>query len=602
MAPSRQRPTTISLGSGLELPIDAATESFGIMGQRGSGKSNTAVVMAEDMFDAEVPWVAVDPKGDWHGIRSSADGKSPGLPVPVFGGLHGDFPLEPAAGIVVADLLVDKNITAVLDVSRFSGGELGRFLVDFCHRLFRRHQEDPHVRHVFYEEAHRYIPQMVTSATAAMKEACAKIPLEGRAFGLGSSAPTQRPARLHKDITTQFSTLVVGRIMAKQDRDAIGGWFDEQSVGKEALGTLQNLNPGEMWVLSPLLGIFEQITVRRRRTFDSGATPKVGQAKRRPATLADIDSAAIKEALAETIEKVKADDPKELRKRIRSLERQLAERPTPEVVVEVEVPVLAEDLVVRLEEALTPASTLLAHVQDLLAYDTGDDGDGRITYRRVLRDGGADLPRAGTAGLSRREVEGHALAAPAAVAPVVPIPAAAKRAAKRADPPSGRDDGVPSVPRAASGAVTGMARDVLVALAQHGPLTKPKLAIIIGKSAKGGYFARVLGQLRTSGWVTDAWPVAITAAGEDALGSWDPLPTGQALVDYWLGEVAGMGADMLKAMLDAWPNVLSKAELGEAIGKEPSGGYFARVLGRLRGLGLVEGLAPARALVEAANL
>jgi hypothetical protein len=38
--------------------------------------------------------VIVDPKGDWWGIRSSADGKAPGLPVVILGGERGDVPLE----------------------------------------------------------------------------------------------------------------------------------------------------------------------------------------------------------------------------------------------------------------------------------------------------------------------------------------------------------------------------------------------------------------------------------------------------------------------------------------------------------------------------
>lgn len=44
----------------LALPLDAATETFGILGKKGSGKSNVAVVMAEEMHGAGIPWVAID--------------------------------------------------------------------------------------------------------------------------------------------------------------------------------------------------------------------------------------------------------------------------------------------------------------------------------------------------------------------------------------------------------------------------------------------------------------------------------------------------------------------------------------------------------------
>ena len=162
--------TQLRVSPTLALPLDAATESFGILGQRGAGKSNVEVVFAEELWKVRIPWVAIDPKGDWHGIRSSADGRGPGLPIPVIGGLHGDVPLEAASGSYVADLLIDQELTAVLDVSQFSQADLARFLIAFCHRLFARHQADPHVRVVIFEEAHRYIPQSVTGATAALKD------------------------------------------------------------------------------------------------------------------------------------------------------------------------------------------------------------------------------------------------------------------------------------------------------------------------------------------------------------------------------------------------------------------------------------------------
>lgn len=89
---------TLHLGPGMELPDDLATEAMAILGQRGSGKSNALVVLAEELHAAGIPWVAVDPKGDWYGIRSAADGTAAGLPVPVFGGIYGDVPLESGAG------------------------------------------------------------------------------------------------------------------------------------------------------------------------------------------------------------------------------------------------------------------------------------------------------------------------------------------------------------------------------------------------------------------------------------------------------------------------------------------------------------------------
>jgi DNA helicase HerA-like ATPase len=99
---------TLEISKDLSLPLEAVTETFAILAKRGKGKTNTAVVMAEEMIAAGLPVVIVDPVGVWWGIRSSADGKGDGLPVVIFGGDHADVPLEETAGELVADVIVDR--------------------------------------------------------------------------------------------------------------------------------------------------------------------------------------------------------------------------------------------------------------------------------------------------------------------------------------------------------------------------------------------------------------------------------------------------------------------------------------------------------------
>lgn len=96
----------LDFGIGIEIPLAAATETFAIVAKRRVGKSNTAVVMAEAFYGVGVPFVAVDPKGDWYGVR--ADGpRLSGLKVVIFGGRHADVPLEatkPLTAVEVAAL------------------------------------------------------------------------------------------------------------------------------------------------------------------------------------------------------------------------------------------------------------------------------------------------------------------------------------------------------------------------------------------------------------------------------------------------------------------------------------------------------------------
>ncbi len=87
----------LHLAKDLSLPVDVATEALAWIGARGSGKTHGAGKLVELLVEAGVPVVVLDPVGVWYGLRLGKDGKGRGLSIPVFGGLHGDVPLEPTA-------------------------------------------------------------------------------------------------------------------------------------------------------------------------------------------------------------------------------------------------------------------------------------------------------------------------------------------------------------------------------------------------------------------------------------------------------------------------------------------------------------------------
>ena len=88
---------TIAMAEGLTLPQNAAVQVYAFMGRRGSGKTFAAGRLVEQVMGAGGQVLILDPVGTWYGLRLAADGKSPGISIPVFGGLHGDIPLEAGA-------------------------------------------------------------------------------------------------------------------------------------------------------------------------------------------------------------------------------------------------------------------------------------------------------------------------------------------------------------------------------------------------------------------------------------------------------------------------------------------------------------------------
>src|SRR5438132_11560696 len=82
---------TLQLAEDLTLPLEAVTQTFAVLGMRGSGKSYTGMVLAEEMVAAGLHVVIIDPLDVFWGLRAGADGSpSGGLPIVGFGGPQGD--------------------------------------------------------------------------------------------------------------------------------------------------------------------------------------------------------------------------------------------------------------------------------------------------------------------------------------------------------------------------------------------------------------------------------------------------------------------------------------------------------------------------------
>lgn len=84
--------------------------------KKGRGKTFTAAVLTEGLIRCGCVTCVIDPTGVWDGLRSSADGRSAGLPVVIFGGEHADVDLTVGQGAPIAELLAARRHRAVLDL------------------------------------------------------------------------------------------------------------------------------------------------------------------------------------------------------------------------------------------------------------------------------------------------------------------------------------------------------------------------------------------------------------------------------------------------------------------------------------------------------
>lgn len=553
----------LEISPDLGLPIDAVTETFLIFGKRGSGKTSTSVVLTEEMISAGLPVGILDPMGAWWGLRSSADGQGPGLPVTILGGEHADLPLAPESGAAVADMLAAERLPLVLDMFAMSKTQQRTFVTDFMERLFRVNR-DP--LHLVVDEADRFAPQRGTPEGARLLGAYEDIVLRGRKPGIGSTSITLRPAQLHSAIRSQVEVLIAMKLLGKLDVQAIDEWVRLHATEEEARelkASLPSLPVGTGWFWSPgWLEIMAKVHVRARRTFDSSATPKVGQQRIVPREFAPVNPADLERLGARLLTVPAAEAPgkpagdvKRLSAEVARLRVQLAEaqaRP-PE---RVEVPVVAPGDIAALEQAVTG-----------------------------LRDVAGSIELA----LSRATAAAH-------VQPARPEPEGPKTAPQRA---------AVAPADAAGDAPLGRAqRAILTVLAQFPEgRTRHQVATLSGYSAKSSGLANALGALRSAGMVNRGDPIQITEAGLSALGdAVEPLPAGEELVEHWMGRLGKAERTLLRVFLDAWPQALTKAEAAERSGYSANSSGFANALGRLRTLELIRGWTADETLAEQAAI
>lgn len=548
----------LKLAADLTLPIEAVTETFAILANRGKGKSNTATVMVEELYEAGLPVVVLDVKGDWWGLRSSADGKGAGLPFIIFGGDHADVPLEHTAGALLADLVVDERIHAVLDMSHMSKTRARQFACDFAERLYHRNR-DP--LHLVIDEADVLIPQRATADTARLLGAMEDLAKRGRGKGIGLTVISQRGQEVAKSVLELMETIILlgmtGRLTIAAVKDWISVHVDETTTTAEVIASLPSLDVGEAWVWSPsFLRILKCVRIRLCATFDSHATPKPGQIRPQPKGRADIDLAALGERIAATVEKAKADDPKVLRARIAELERQLSVPVVPVVELR-EVPTLTE-------QALEIIRSYAKDVRNASAII--DEAIARVRVR-------AEAPK------------------PLSTARYDEVPLPDRRPAR----PPARSPMPSQQPSPSSGGEVHLrsgARRIVETIARHHPvkMTVKQIGTLAKFKTTGGTWGTYWSEIRKAGLVEQSGnlfgvtPEGLAFAGVDP---GTPMSTDEVL-DTWRNALRSGARAMLDVLIEHYPNRIDRQALAAAVNMAATGGTFNTYLSDLRRNGLAD--------------
>lgn len=547
----------IHLARDLSLPDDVVTKKLAMLGTTGSGKSYAATKLAEELFGIAAQVVAVDPVGIWYGLRLSASGKSPGLPFTIFGGLHGDVPIDPTKGALIADVICDRNISAVIDVSQLdSDTDALRFVRDFGTRLFERRKAKPKAMHIFVEECQEFLPENPQSQYERMclhtwKRIC-KI---GRNFGIGVSLISQRPQEVNKKALNLTECMFAFQMQGPHERKAVRAWIEDIGGDGKIVDQLPKLEVGHAHVWSPRwLKISREVAIGKKHTFDASSTPELGEAKAaevKPLSAKDLE--ALRTEMAEVIQREEENDPAALKQKVATLERELVRQSHPISVIG------------KADKPFDPAK--LKEQYDL-GFQQGSKAT-KVSLYQKIKSLESSVERYKSQLLKQLEhmtkvceqfeikpIDIEAVVHGAVDIPftVPPRPVAMRPTPVRATAP----------PTLGPGGVSKGEMDILQRLVQLGGATPAQISVLVQlkRSTRNKY----LQMLGSRGFVyRDGDKYVATEQGSAAAGDIPELPVGHDLFQYWLTQVSAGEASILREAYEQGPEeATDRVALGEA--------------------------------------
>ena len=251
----------------VRLPIvEVLTGRAFLTGKSGAGKSNSASVIVEELLDRHFPVVIVDTDGEYWGLKEEYEILHVGADEEC------DLQVGPEHAEKLATLALEESVPIILDVSGYLDDETGDALVrKTAAALFAKEKKLNRPFLLLVEEIHEYIPE--SGGLDETGEMLIRVAKRGRKRGLGIVGLSQRPADVKKDFITQCDWFLWHRLTWENDTKVV-----RRVVGSDYADAVQDLGDGGAFLMADFLEAdVQRVQVRRKRTFDAGATPDLGE-------------------------------------------------------------------------------------------------------------------------------------------------------------------------------------------------------------------------------------------------------------------------------------------------------------------------------------
>jgi hypothetical protein len=519
-----------------------------VQANSGAGKSRTLRRILEQTHGA-VQQIVIDTEGEFGSLREKYD-------YVYAAPKGGDTIAHPRSAALLAIRLLELRVSAIIDLYELPMHDRIRFVKLFFDAMIEAPKKLWHPVMVVLDEAHVFCPEKgkgQAESTAAVIDMSSR----GRKRGFCAVYATQRIQKLSKDATADLNNKLIGRATQSADVERAA---DEIGLAKTQRRELVELEPGQFLVSGPAFNVkgIERVKVGRVRTTHPEAGKRIAftappptskirallpklsdlpaEAEAERKTLADLQAEIVR-LKREVSQKQSGADPTLLR----SLKQGLARA----------MKVLVQIHALDLSSSNGPTAEEIAAVMGL----AGKNIEKLVTKR--LEERGREIEKLRAAAFESmalvRKLLDEDVTVDVTVKPIGKPPklAAVTRPVTRQTNDTNLGSGE---------------RQVLVAIAQHRDtgVSRDQVTVLTGfkRSTRDAYISR----LRQKGLIGEE-PFVATDDGLSVLGSsFEPLPTGDELRDHWLRKLPQGESAVLRVLVEAYPEPVSRDRVTNATG------------------------------------
>jgi len=231
---------------------------FFISGMSGSGKSNTAKVICEELLAHNITLLILDSEGEYASLKEKYDS------VLVIGGKFADIPIN---NLIIEDLiqtLYESGVSLIFDTSELIKDELITLSTKILEKTYYLGTKYRKPIFLIIEECNTLAPQTLRSPSLEISRI---LVTRGRKRGIHSIWLSQRTALVNKDIISQCNIRLFGKMIEKNDIAHIRDILRNASISESEIMNLIQ----EFFLIT--IDKKEKIKFRKARIRDLAKTP-----------------------------------------------------------------------------------------------------------------------------------------------------------------------------------------------------------------------------------------------------------------------------------------------------------------------------------------